>query len=221
MTHIAIDPGSCHQGKEAYIDEIVQKAKDANVDSVKFQLFPNRTQFTLGGNVYLERDLFSRAYKLGQQLGVPVTASIFGEDEDLFLRKFDIPYVKVAYSQKTRFNINYWLERKTPIVITSDIMTRPSVKEHELITHLWTATINGQTLYPIPFLCDFEGLFPHPFQGFSDHTFGTSQACAAVDAGATWIEKHVTPEHADVVCPDSRFAIPLSHLEKFVKAVKS
>lgn len=208
--HLCAEVGSTHMGRKEYIEEIIDKCIKVGVDSVKFQLFPNQTKYTMTGNVHLSKELFQHAFEYGHLHGMSVTASVFGENEALFLQRFPVQYVKLAYSMKDNLAIvDYWRKKKIPVVITSDHMTRANLPDDDGIIHLWTATMNGETLYPCPFLIDFEGMFKPKgkFDGFSDHTIGMEQARLAITHGAKFIEKHVSLPYADITCPDARFAL--------------
>lgn len=217
--HIAIDPGSTHMGKKKFVKEIIEKCKEAGVDSVKFQLFPNESRF-LNGNVWMSPDLFNYAIQQGKVNKIPVTASVFGKAESEFLATYDVPYVKFSHSMKHEiFMINGWLGLGKQVVVTSDMMSIDRLPEHENLITLWTATVDGKTLYPCNFDINFEGIF-EKFYGFSDHTLGVRQAINAKKHGARMIEKHAGLKYNDVQCNDKAFCLDVNDLKDWVRAVK-
>lgn len=225
--HIAIDPGSTHMGKKKFIKELVEDARRANVSSLKFQLFPNKPEFTDCGNVWLDPDLFKVAYKQGKKERVLVTASVFGKEEAEFLADFDVPYVKFAYSMKDQFDLmRGFLNKGTKVVVTSDPMhvmkINDEFNDEKNLIKLYTATIHGQTLYPVNFEIDFDGLFTrNRFDGFSDHSLSEKQACNAVRQGAKWVEAHAGLLYREVECPDKAISWDIKRLHLYVNAVRS
>lgn len=217
--HIAIDPGSSHMGKKKFVEDLISAADSANVNSIKFQLFPNEKRFTDCGNVYMSRDLFDHAYRFARKLHVKVTASVFGKEEAEFLAGYKVPYVKFAYSMRHETNmIEGWLNRGTIVVVTTDVMTK--LPEHKNLVKLYTATNGTDTLYPCTYQIEFEGLFPQRFQGFSDHCLTETQACRAVREGAIWIEKHAGLMYNEVDCPDKHIQWDIGRLHLYVQAVR-
>lgn len=211
MIHVCAEAGSTHMGKLDKIKALIEGAKAAGADSIKFQLFPNIKEYTGCGNVYMSKDLFTKAFRIGLDVGIPVTASIFGKEESDFIKDFDVPYVKFGYSMR---NSSLMDEHET-VVVTTDIME--TCKRDDAVK-LYTVTVNGQVVYPVTQSIHFEGLFPR-YDGFSDHTLGIYQAERAVISGATWFEKHVRPDQ-DMDCPDARFAIDLDELKDYVEVIK-
>ena len=50
---IIAELGSCHGGKFAYGKEAIDFCIDHDIDAIKFQLFPNKPEFTKTGNIWL------------------------------------------------------------------------------------------------------------------------------------------------------------------------
>jgi len=218
--YIVVDPGSTHMGKPKLVREIIEKAKAGGADAVKFQLFPDSKTFTDTGNVYMSPDLFDYAHKQGKLNRIDVTASVFGHKESEFLASYKVPFVKFAYSMKDDISsMEGWLNMGRKVVVTTDIMSMSKLPEHEKLITLYTATVDGKTLYPCMFEIDFEGMFNY-FNGFSDHTLGCGQAQRAKEYGCKWIEKHAGLKYVDVECPDKAFCLDINYLGEFVKAVR-
>lgn len=219
--HISVDPGSTHMGKKHLITQLVEKAKKGGANTIKFQLFPNEPKYTDCGNVWLSPDLFDHAYRVGKQIDMGVTASIFGPKEAEILARYKIPYVKFAYSMSNDHNtINAWLNRGTIVVVTTDVMSAHKLPTHENLVKLFTYTVNGQTQYPCTSIIDFRGLFPERFNGFSDHTLGEAQAVMAKKCGANWFEKHAGLLYDDVECPDKYISMNINDLSIYTGAIR-
>lgn len=212
-TRIIAEAGSTHMGKWEYCKEILDRCADLRIDAVKFQLFPNEEQFTKSGNVWMPPDLYLECVDYGQDQGVGVAASVFGENEFEFLIKTNPPFVKIAYSQKHRAD---WttesLSHGIETIVSCDVMTDKQLPRG--VTKLFCIP-----QYPVYFNICFDTLFPR-FDGFSDHTLGFDQTLEAIHAGAQIIEKHIKLNHADVVCPDSYFALGMGDFAAFVACVR-
>lgn len=196
--HFCVEVGSCHMNKKEYVEESVKRALDVGASSVKFQLFKPDSEFAKN-NIALDRNLFEYAVSIGDG---KVTASCFDEDSLDFLLGFTPPYVKFAFSQRHQAE---WIDKVTEKAIVT-VVTGTIWDEISCVVKLVTAIENNQTLYPNPYMMDFSGLFPHYFQGYSDHSIGWHNAYQSKLAGAEWIEKHLKLNRHDILCPDAVFA---------------
>ena len=215
---IVLDPGSTHMGKAAYAKELMDIAEDAGADYIKFQLFPNTKEQKDKGNVHLRHDLFKELWAHSQKKGTKckLTASVFSSDDLDFLVSFDVPFIKFAYSQQEqKSRIEGCLQSGRTVVVSTDDMGLTNLKEHPNLVKLFCSP-----LYPDRHKIDFEEMFP-PFDGFSDHTRGIGQTLEAAAHGAEWIEKHITLEYSDVVCPDRAFALTAKQVKRMVKELRA
>jgi N-acetylneuraminate synthase/N,N'-diacetyllegionaminate synthase len=192
-------------GKLDWALESVERAKEAGCAALKFQLFPNEYTYTSVGNKWLDPDIFLQCFEKGKEIGLPVSASVFGLNEFLFLKSLKPEFIKFSYGNKDKiFMIEATIAEGIEAIISSDVMTKPNYPE---ATHLYCLPI-----YPVPYVVDFTGLFPL-FDGFSDHTMGINQTFKAVNAGAKVIEKHVRLDY-ETNCPDAKFAVTFEELKK-------
>ena len=205
-TKIILDPGSCHMGKLDYAKELIRLAVDVGANAIKFQLFKN-----LPPNIELPYEWFTELVQYGNDLEIEVFASVFNYESFGIVEKC-CSSIKFSFSQRYSDFIKF-------------------VDEGSLIKNLYISGIidtifpkNAIKLYcipqyPVPFIIDFEGIFPR-FDGFSDHTLGFKQTIEAVRQGAKVIEKHFTLNYADISCPDNNFALRPHELTKMVKAIR-
>jgi N,N'-diacetyllegionaminate synthase len=209
---IIAEVGSTHMGKIEYAKEAVDRCIDLGVDAIKFQLFPNSEDFTKSGNVWLSPDMYLEIVDYADNQ-IDVTASVFDEDSYRFLLKTKPPFIKFAYSQNRRWNwIDDTLENGIEAVVSCDIMSDRKVAPEA--TKLFCVP-----RYPVYEKLVFDELFPR-FDGFSDHTLGYAQTLEAVLEGAKIIEKHMTLNHSDIVCPDSYFALRPAELAGMVASIR-
>lgn len=133
MSKIILDFGSgntCRNNKD-YIKQMYLKLK--RVDGgrhevvVKWQLFK-----VAGANKPLTEDSFDYAYKLGQEMGYQVTASVADLDSLNFLLNYDIPFVKIANNRSHDFLISY-IPDEVPVYISKseELVGLPKSKEYK------------------------------------------------------------------------------------------
>lgn len=218
---IVCDPGSCWMGKKEFAQRLIVAAKEAGCDAVKFQLFEGE-EFRKAGNIEMPLSLFYELQRVGRTEGIPVTASVFNQRSLEALLADDCHHIKFAYSQRHELKrIEQALEAKRKVVVTTHIMDKDIWPKHPNLIKLFVASDSHGPLYPCNFELNFDGLFPDRFRGFSDHTLGSNQAVKAVNAGATWIEKHIRLDNAECEeVPDGRFALRPDELKEFVKRVR-
>lgn len=205
---LIVEVGSGHRGEVSRGVEFIRRAKDIRAWAVKFQLFPNKEQYTGCGNIHLSLEKFSELYEYGRSIDMPVTASVFGKSELEFLEQLNPLFIKLSYSK----SLDTVLYNKTQeYIVSGDVMNK-----HLLPTgkHLYCIPE-----YPVRYEVAFDKIFVpverggYGFDGFSDHTLGVRQTKRAIKAGAKIIEKHVKLEEKDNGCPDDRFAVSFKELE--------
>lgn len=195
-------------GKLSYAKEAIDRAADVGIHVIKFQLFKNPVNYT-GGNVELPREWWAElvAYAYGK---IQITASVFDSESLSYLLSFKPPFVKLAYSKKME---SEWAERilssGTRCIISCDPL-------HDRQMDPRVSRLYCIPEYPVRYEVAFDGLFPR-FQGFSDHTLGTRQTLRALEAGANIIEKHMTLDHHDIICPDAGFALLPHEFKSIIK----
>lgn len=213
MVEIIGDPGSCHMGDLDRAKRLIQMARDAGIDAVKFQ-FLGDPEIVRGNIPILWRAIADFRDEMSP---FRVFASAFTRDAVRFLRAEGFPEIKFAYSAWDLFRVSLCdglLDSFDRIYVSTDVIrprpvVPPSVR--------WLYCIPE---YPVKYAIDFEGVFPRRFQGFSDHTLGITQTQRAVAAGARIIEKHFTLDEPEIDCPDHRFALRPEMLRALVESVR-
>lgn len=199
--------GSNHLGDVNRMFDVVDAAKAAGLDAVKFQLFPNHHSYTDCGNVYLDPVLFKMVFAYGQFKGMTVSASVFDEKSFKFLLELKPKFIKFSYGKKDQLDwINQTIAAGIEAIVSCDVMTDKKVPAKA--TKLYCIPE-----YPVRYKVDFASIFPR-FDGFSDHTLGTEQTKTAIDKGAKLVEKHVKLNADDFNCPDDMFAVTIEEFGK-------
>lgn len=216
---LVVDPGSCHAGRKKLCFELIDEAKKAKADVIKFQLFPNTKQFTDCGNIPLNYDWFGDLFHYGSKRGMKVTASCFDQHALDLLMRYDVPFIKFSYSQtqdeSKLKHIKGLLETGRKVMCSTDVMNISKLPDHANLTKLFC-----QPIYPTMHKTNFENLFPI-FDGFSDHSLGITEAIEAVNHGARVIEKHMGLPYKDTLsCPDGAFCLMPNEVRKLSDAIK-
>lgn len=201
MTQVIAEVGSSHYGDFERGKKLIDAAKKMGCYGVKFQLFPNTTEFTGSGNVWLDPAMFEDLCGYAKEVNIACSASVFDDLNLQFLvEKIKPDFYKFAFSKKHQTEwIAYALKTTKPTFVSCDVMT------------IWRVPPEAKKLfcipqYPVPFVIDFANVFDY-FDGFSDHTLGILQTLRAIDEGAEWIEKHMKLDEKDFKVPDEYFAV--------------
>src|SRR5580765_1085356 len=208
-TVIVYDAGSTWMGKMEYGYKLIDLAKEARADAIKFQLFEGQ-EFIDAGNIPLRYDQFEDFYKYGLTVGMPVAASVFNKTAFEFITSIpDMHHIKFAYSMRHSPLVRGAINLGKRTVVTTNIHDSVNLPNADNLIKLCTAPrCKHADEYAILSKMNFDGLFPNRFQGFSDHSLGYLEAQSAVQHKAHWIEKHISLGFSDTYdCPDGRFAL--------------
>ncbi len=198
MTKIICDPGSTHGGEKGKAEELIIIAAEAGAHAVKFQLL---TQEQLkSGNIELPYKWLPDLIELGKRYDIEVFASVFNMDGIKWLAKCGCDSIKFSYSQQhLAHTLSRLLEPQyqfKTVYLSRDVMIAPIPQYVNLYCI---------PLYPVPYVIDFENIFPQ-FDGFSSHTLGIRQDIKAIDMGAQVVEKHFQGNWVSDT-PDGKFAL--------------
>ena len=228
---IILDPGSTHDGSIDKAKELIRIGAGSGADAIKWQLLGENE--TKAGNTLLPWAWLPELMDLGKSLGVEVFASVFNRAGAEWLYKCGCASIKFAYSQ--RLNLGWACDHKTVrsgldfkrIYVSCDVMHKPDMVMPDTQGNPIVFDVTGASQfihlycvpeYPVPYIVDFEGLFPR-FQGFSSHCLGVEQEIRAVRAGAKYLEFHYQGSWSSP-CPDARFAKPPKLTEQLVREIR-
>jgi len=208
MTYIIVDPGSCHDGDLKKAEALVNLAKNAGADAIKFQLLTDKeTKGT--NNILLPWDWFPDLMELGEMLNIEVFASVFDDKGIKFLNGCSCDSIKFAHSQQDLFLLNDNSINASNIYVSSNWHL-----PYEDCVNLWCVP-----QYPVPFELNFDYLFPNRYQGFSSHCMGGRQEIKAVEAGAKYLEFH-TKGYWESECADAFFAKSPKQSEILINTIR-
>lgn len=217
---IIAEAGSNHNGKIDLAYQLVDIAKNANADYVKFQLINPKTLYVpyywdgeekVNNMVFQRRnkeclsyDEWRLVYKYSEEKGIKFTASVFDIESVDFLVELGVPFIKLASSDlNNKALISYIAKKGVPLIISTGMANideiKASVETYTTYGDIENLTVlHCVSVYP----CALENTLLHKINlfkkelncniGFSDHTLNSKAAIAATVLGVKFVEKHYT-----------------------------
>ncbi|MDD1657508.1 MAG: N-acetylneuraminate synthase family protein [Methanomicrobiales archaeon] len=247
---IVAEAGSNHDGKLRQAKKLIDIARSARADAVKFQLFhadslyPQRVGKIPVGSVTTDfykllkkneipRKWLSVLKEYAEKQDLQFLCSCFDEESADFLDDLGIVAHKIASPELNHIPlITHVAKKEKPLILSTGLSLLGEIEE-TLLTYQ-KHTHHGQVVllhcisaYPTPLgQCNLNVIrtlklvFETPV-GFSDHTSDpTSAPVTAVAAGASVIEKHVTLSRT-LPGPDHSFAVEPDELKRMVDLVRT
>lgn len=216
--HIVAEAGTTHEGDPSTALRLVESAKKAGADSVKFQFIDPTglylTRLRQDGDLIdnpviaarkaqcLSDTDWRRIAAHAKTLDIPFSASVFDTGRLDFLLSLAPPYVKIASTDANNHAlIEAACDTGRTVLLSTGMSGLGEIEAAvEAITRAGGRVVlmHCVSAYPCPpeianvgFVTVLKTAFGLPV-GFSDHTESSVAAIAAVALGATWIEKHMT-----------------------------
>ncbi len=249
-TIIIAEAGVNHNGDMTLAKKLIDEAKKAGADYVKFQTAVNptskfapkaeyqkretgadETQLQMALKLRLTLDQHYELYEYCNKVGISYLSTAFDIDSVHFLDSLKLPFWKIPSGEIT--NLPYLLEiAKThkPIVMSTGMAEMDEIK-----TTIGILKENGsgditllQCHTDYPTMMENVNLRAmntlaetfHLPVGLSDHSIGIEVPIAAVAMGATVIEKHFTLDR-NMYGPDHKASIEPAGLESMIKAIRN
>jgi N,N'-diacetyllegionaminate synthase len=249
-TVIIAEAGVNHNGNMDLAKKLIDKAKEAGADFVKFQTAVNPTskyapkaeyqkretgadesQLEMALKLRLTLDQHYELYQYCNKVGISYLSTAFDIDSVHFLDSLDLPFWKIPSGEIT--NLPYLLEiAKThkPIVMSTGMAEMDEIK-----TAMDILKKNGSgditllqchTDYPTKMenvnlrAMNTMGDYFHVPVGLSDHSVGIEVPIAAVARGAKVIEKHFTLDR-NMYGPDHKASIEPDGLKAMINAIRN
>jgi sialic acid synthase SpsE len=243
--YIIAEIGSNHDGDINKALLMVQKAKEAGADAVKFQTFDTESLLnplsfqkdkTEENWVYRElkkvqinEDFHQKILLEAQKSGIDFLSSPFDE-KSLALVAGYCSRIKIASSEITNLPLLSEIgQYKKPVILSTGLSNLGEVEE--AISSLISGGVTDLTLlhcvalYPLPpeeanlkVIRTLKECFGLPV-GFSDHSLDDVLALAAIALGATMIEKHVTLKREDRIF-DHGHSMEFGEFKEMVRRIR-
>lgn len=244
--HVIAEAGTNHGGCFARAVELAEVAKQAQADSVKFQIiYPEGLyveKLIRDGRLeenpvisarragMLSDDDYRRLADRCREMGIPMSASVFDDRGISLLDEFNPPYFKIASCDLNNYGLLHRAASRGRKMIVSTGMATLDEIEHAVDAVTSTGNhdlvlMHCVSVYPCPtermnlsFIKTLQTSFGFPV-GLSDHTEQSLAAAAAVALGVTWIEKHFTLDRSSEGF-DHAYAMEPDGLTDFIRDVR-
>ena len=217
--------------------KLIDVAKEAGANAVKFQLFradvlyPNRDGlYDVFKSIELDAEWVPLLNMHARDQGLHFMASAFDLGSVNVLEAVNTPAHKVASSETTNLGfLNKLAATGKPVIISTGMCDMVDIEE---AVNACLGAGNNQiillqcgAMYPLPnelvnlrVIQSLAERFNCPV-GFSDHTLGQVAAVTAVGLGATVFEKHYTLDKKSAG-PDHFYALEPDELKSYVAAIR-
>ena len=242
---IIAEAGINHNGSLTLAKKLIDAAKDAGADAVKFQTHLAEKEMLKGEITadYIGEPVFNLIKRMELSKKQHLELMSYCEDKSIIflstgyckeavdlLDELGLPLFKVGSGEVTNLPlIEYIAKKGKPMIVSTGMTTMEELKlSVELIKKINDKLILLQctSTYPTKYedvqLKSIEQLrkeFDVPV-GFSDHSIGIYIPLAAVALGACVIEKHFTMDR-NLPGPDQKASIEPDELKELVKGIRA
>ena len=221
---IAAEIGINHNGSLEIAKKLIEGAKAAGCDAVKFQkrtpeICVPKDQWNIeretpwGRMTYIDyrhkveftKDDFSEIDRFCKEKDIVWFASCWDEEAVDFIQQFDVPLFKTASASLTDKNL--LLKHKKinkPTIISTGMSTMEEIEDAEKLFEKRNILIaHATSSYPCPneelnlkMITTLREKYPEIPIGYSGHETGLAPTWAAVSLGASFVERHITLDRA-------------------------
>jgi len=221
---IAAEIGINHNGSLEIAKKLIEGAKAAGCDAVKFQkrtpeICVPKDQWHIeretpwGRMTYIDyrykveftKDNYSEIDRFCKEKDIIWFASCWDEEAVDFIEQFEVPIYKTASASLTDKNL--LLKHKTlnkPTIISTGMSTMEEIQEAEKLFDGKNILIaHATSSYPCPneelnlkMITTLREKYPSIPIGYSGHETGLAPTWAAVSLGANFVERHITLDRA-------------------------
>ena len=243
---IIAEIGNNHNGSLELALEMVQKAKEAGADCVKFQMRNmssvyrqkslSKTAEDLGTEYVLDllnrfqltEDEHRQVSEYCSKIGIIYMCTPWDEKSIEFLEGLNVPAFKVASADLTNLPlIESLVQTKKPLILSTGMSTLQEIEVTRDFLHEKKADfafLHCNSTYPAPFhdinLNWIKKLREiHPVVGYSGHERGTAVTLAAAGLGVKIIERHLTFDR-EMEGPDHAASLEPLEFKSLVKGVR-
>lgn len=221
--YIVAEVNTSHNGNIEVAKKMVDAAKEAGCDCVKFQSWSSESLYSrtyYNENPISERMVKKFALSKEQQKemaqycksnGISFASTPYAEDEvDYLIEHCDVPYIKVASMDLNNYPfLKYIANTQYPIVLATGMADmeeiRRAVDTIAMTGNKNLCLLHCISIYPpklttirLKNIIGLQKEFSQYPIGFSDHSIGTEMASAAIALGASLIEKHLTLDKSKI-----------------------
>ncbi len=245
---VVAEAGVNHNGKLESAFQLVDIAKKAGADAVKFQTFisdrlatpdapkaeyqrgPEESQLQMIRNLELSFESFEKIRTYCEEAQILFMSTPFDEQSVDFLDALGVAAFKVASGEITNHSLLFHIAKKfKPIVLSTGMcylheveeavrVVKKSGNDQLVLLHCVSNYPTNPADVNLRAMQTLMAAFDVPV-GFSDHTLGTEVAIAAVGLGACLIEKHFTIDR-NLPGPDHQMSLQPDELATLVRSIR-
>lgn len=239
------EAGSNHNRDPEMAKRLIDAAKDAGADAVKFQTFSAPTLYSRQTPVFpgdrekpfdivarceMPRDWLPELARYARERGIMFLSTPFDYQAVDELAAVGVPAFKWASSEINDLPLlQYAAAKGKPMILSTGMADLAEVQEAVNAVrdtgNRAMILLHCVALYPTPAdqvnllaMDTLRSAFQLP-AGYSDHTTGLTVPLAAVARGASVLEKHITLDRR-LPGPDHHYALEPGELEALVKGVR-
>lgn len=246
-TYVIAEIGSNHNGELGIGKVMIEEAKKAGCDAVKFQLFKSETMYApntpdfagykdvpaLIKSLELSHEHAVKYQNYCEQIGIDFLVTPFCEESLKFLVELGVPSLKIAGFEASdpRF-VDMCAASGLPLIISigNGMNVRDAIILEDRLAHKLKCRdfvfLHCNNAYPTPIedscldtIIEMKRSLKYAKIGFSDHTEQTVTPAFAVMNGAVVIEKHFTLDKK-MPGPDHNFAVIPRQLREMVQLIR-
>lgn len=239
---IVAEIGNNHEGKLSNAYKLIDKAKEAGVDAVKFQTYDVKKYYSSDTDkkrikklkkFQLSHSNIIKLSKYAKKLGLVFFSTPFDEESAVFLNKIQNIF-KISSGDNDFFNlIEKVLTFNKPIIISTGMMDFKEVKRlYQFIkkkkfknqicflhcVSSYPVPINELNLNSIRFL---KEKLPDCIIGYSDHSDSIESCILSAYLGANIIEKHFTLDKNYSSFRDHKLSATPAEMKRLVETVRN
>lgn len=196
-TYIIAEVGLEAMGQIKLAEQLIDAAKVAGADCIKFQLYSVDTAHKVDNGdgpltkYRLDRPALQGLWNYSKGVGIDFLLSAFDMDSLKSCKDMGLTAVKIPSVCNENVEMTRWACSNFKTVLISLGMLDQDVIAAKIPVNIVRQALLCTSVYPCPF--DQVNLAAvHKYAGLSDHTIGWEVSVAAVAMGAKIMEKHLT-----------------------------
>lgn len=221
---IIAEIGINHNGSIEVAKKLIEGAKAAGVDAVKFQKrtpeicvpkdqwyierdtpWGRMTYIDYRNKVELKKEDYQIIDKFCKMRDIMWFASCWDEEAVDFINQFNVPLCKTASASLTDTKLlNKHKLLNKPVIISTGMSTMEEIEESvKVFENKNILVAHSTSVYPCPneelnlqMITTLREKYPQTPIGYSGHETGLSPTWAAVALGASFVERHITLDRA-------------------------
>lgn len=245
--HVIAEAGTNNNGSLQKAKNLVDIAKRAGANSVKFQMINTWGLYLPGNYEYghykiedvirireageMSDEQYTELSNYAKSVGIPFSSSVFDEKALKLLDQFDPPYIKIASCDLNNIRfLRQVAEYQRKIILSTGMSTLADIENTLSVINKESkcdiVLLHCVSIYPcnleqtnLSYINTLKSKFGVPV-GFSDHTGTSHAACVALSLGATWFEKHFT-ENKNQEGLDHAYAMEEIGLTDYINDLKA